>query len=234
MATGLCRARHCHDTCADQSKRPLVKHPQKFGCRGSTEIASKFPDARTFGFYTGKHSGITLCDVDDTKERVFADALDRHDPTPIHIAAAPASSTLSTIQRRASRVGHGEELKIDMLVRGLRIAPPGVGAKGQYEIIQGSLDDLDRLRSCAGSRIGLSRTGRGEHVGWSVGRSGRRTMRHYETARSSAYAQQRFWRAHGSHRSNPLRCQRLEEDGKGRELVRARKVTTNRSGPACW
>ena len=30
----------------------------------------------------GEHSGITLCDVDDTNERVFADALDRHGPTP--------------------------------------------------------------------------------------------------------------------------------------------------------
>ena len=36
-------------------------------------------------------------------------------------------------------------LPIDLLGAGLTIAPPSVVAKGQYEIIQGSLDDLDRL-----------------------------------------------------------------------------------------
>ena len=134
--------------CADQSKRPLVKHPQKFGCRGSTEIASKFPDARTFGFYTGEHSGITLCDVDDTNERIFADALDRHGPTPIHIRSG--SGKFHALyryngERRCIRPW-GKELKIDILgATGLCIAPPSMGAKGQYQIIQGSLDDLDRL-----------------------------------------------------------------------------------------
>ena len=42
---------------------------------------------------------------------------------------------------------------------GLAIAPPSIVAKGQYQIIQGHLDDLDRLRLCGslktGSPIGL-------------------------------------------------------------------------------
>jgi hypothetical protein len=32
----------------------------------------------------------------------------------------------------------------------LIIAPPSVAAKGQYEIIQGNLDDLDRLSVMSG------------------------------------------------------------------------------------
>ena len=36
-------------------------------------------------------------------------------------------------------------LPIDLLGAGLAIAPPSVVTKGQYQIIQGHLDDLDHL-----------------------------------------------------------------------------------------
>jgi primase-like protein len=39
----------------------------------------------------------------------------------------------------------GEDLPIDLLGAGLCIAPPSLVTKGQYEIIEGHLDDLDRL-----------------------------------------------------------------------------------------
>ena len=45
-------------------KKPLVEHPERFGCRGSAKIASKFPDASVFGFYAGERSRITVLDVD--------------------------------------------------------------------------------------------------------------------------------------------------------------------------
>ena len=46
-------------------------------------------------------------------------------------------------EKRAVRAWDG--LPIDLLGAGLAIAPPSIVAKGQYQIIQGHLDDLDRL-----------------------------------------------------------------------------------------
>jgi hypothetical protein len=128
------------------AKRPLVKQPQKFGCRGSTEIASKFPDATAFGFYNGPYSGITTLDADSTDERIFADALDRHGQTPIHVRSGSGNFQAwyrYNGERRMCPAWKGRP--IDLLGAGLTIAPPSVVAKGQYEIIQGHLDDLDRL-----------------------------------------------------------------------------------------
>jgi hypothetical protein len=134
--------------CIDRSKRPLIKHPDKFGCRASTEIASKFPDARTFGFYTGPRSGITVLDVDVANENILAAALDRHGSSPLIVRTG--SGKFHALYRhngeRRSIRPWGKELKIDILgATGLCIAPPSIGANGQYEIIEGSPDDLDRL-----------------------------------------------------------------------------------------
>jgi hypothetical protein len=129
-------------------KKPLVKNPQKFGVPASTEIATKFADATAFGYYTGRGSGITVLDVDSANENVLADAFGRHGPSPIivqtHSEKFPALYRHNG-ERRIIRPW-GEELEIDILgATGLCIAPPSVGAKGRYQIIEGSLDDLDRL-----------------------------------------------------------------------------------------
>ena len=52
-------------------------------------------------------------------------------------------SIVSTTRSGQFRAWDG--LPIDLLGAGLAIAPPSVVAKGQYQIIQGHLDDLDRL-----------------------------------------------------------------------------------------
>jgi Bifunctional DNA primase/polymerase, N-terminal/Primase C terminal 1 (PriCT-1) len=128
-------------------KKPLVLHPQKFGCKASAEIASKFPDAQAFGYYTGPQSGITVLDVDTPDESILAAALDRHGQTPLLVRTG--SEKFHALYRhngeRRSIRAWGKESPIDLLGGGLCIAPPSVVTKGQYEIIQGSLDDLDRL-----------------------------------------------------------------------------------------
>jgi hypothetical protein len=141
------------------SKRPLVRNPQKFGCPASAEIATKFPDAQTFGYYTGRKSGITVLDVDIADENVLATALDRHGPSPIIVRTG--SGKFHALYRhngeRRSIRPWGEELEIDILgATGLCIAPPSLGVKGQYQIIEGSLDDLASCRSCGGWRIGFT------------------------------------------------------------------------------
>jgi hypothetical protein len=129
-------------------KNPLVKNPQKFGRNGSASLAiSKFSDASAFGYYCGRRNGITVLDVDTTDEKVLADAMDKHGQSPIVVRTGSGKFHAlyrHNNERRAIRAW-GKEKPIDLLGAGLAIAPPSVVTKGQYQIIQGHLDDLDRL-----------------------------------------------------------------------------------------
>jgi len=49
-----------------REKRPLVKHPEKFGCKASAQIAQKFPEATALGFYAGSRNKRTVLDIDTT------------------------------------------------------------------------------------------------------------------------------------------------------------------------
>jgi len=141
-------------------KRPLVEHPQLFGCRGSTEIAAKpkFANATAFGFYAGPRSRLTVLDVDTTDERVLRDAMDRHGPTPL--ITRTGSGKFHALYRhsgekRSIRPWKAQDLPIDVLGAGLAIVPPSVTANGNYQIIEGSLDDLRRLPVMRGLDAGL-------------------------------------------------------------------------------
>ena len=132
----------------DGRKKPLVKHPERFGCRGSAEIAIKFPDASVFGFYAGEGSRITVLDVNVPDERVLRDALDRHGPTPFIVRTASGKFHglyRHNGEKRCSRPWKGQGLPIDLLGKGLAIAPPSITKNGDYRIVNGTLDDLDRL-----------------------------------------------------------------------------------------
>ena len=131
--------------CGD-NKVPLVKNPQKFGRDASREIANKFSDASAFGYYCGKRNGITVLDVDTTDERVLSDAMNRHGQTPIVVRTGSGKfHALYRFNNEKRAVRAWDGLPIDLLGAGLAIAPPSIVAKGQYQIIQGHLDDLDRL-----------------------------------------------------------------------------------------
>ena len=72
-------------------KRPSVRGYPRIGLRASAELASKFADAPGLGIMCGERSRVTVLDVDTTDERVLADALSRHGPTP-RLSARPAES----------------------------------------------------------------------------------------------------------------------------------------------
>jgi hypothetical protein len=127
-------------------KSPLVKHPDRFGREGSREIASKFPHAAAFGYYAGSRNGLTVLDCDSTDERVLANAMNRHGATPLVIRTASKKyHALYRHNRERRRIRPWRGLPIDLLGGGLCIAAPSVVAKGRYQIVEGSLDDLDRL-----------------------------------------------------------------------------------------
>jgi Bifunctional DNA primase/polymerase, N-terminal/Primase C terminal 1 (PriCT-1) len=127
-------------------KSPLVKHPERFGRDGSREIASKFPNAAAFGYYAGSRNGLTVLDCDSTDEHILADAMDRHGTTPLVIRTASGKyHALYRHNRERRRIRPWRGVPIDLLGGGLCIAAPSVVAKGRYQIVEGSLDDLDRL-----------------------------------------------------------------------------------------
>jgi Bifunctional DNA primase/polymerase, N-terminal len=106
----------------EEAKRPAVTNYGKVGLPGSAELASKrqFSDTDAFGFMTGP---LLVIRSGSGKFHAYY----RHNG-----------------ERRRIRPWRG--LPIDLLGSGgYVVAPPSKSAKGQYEIIQGNLDDLERL-----------------------------------------------------------------------------------------
>lgn len=127
------------------SKVPAVKGYLKVGLNASEQLAMKFPDNDAFGLAC-RRNRITVLDVDTPDERVLADGLARHGPTPFIVRSG--SGNFQAWYRHGGEkrwVRPDPERPIDVLGDGFVVAPPSVGSKGRYEIIQGSLDDLDRL-----------------------------------------------------------------------------------------
>jgi hypothetical protein len=130
----------------DANKRPMVSRYNKFGLAGSAKIASKFGHAPAIGFMCGRRSGVTVLDVDTTDERVLADAVDRHGNTPV--IARSGSGHFQAWYRHAGErrlIRPRRDVPIDILGGGFVIGPPSQVAKGSYQFIQGSLDDLASL-----------------------------------------------------------------------------------------
>jgi hypothetical protein len=128
------------------NKKPMVKHYSRFGLVGSTNIARRFADAPAIGLMCGKRNRLTVLDVDTADERVLADAVDRHGKTPIVIRTG--SGHFQAWYRHGGErrlIRPRPDVPIDILGGGLVVAPPSRVAKGSYEFIQGSLDDLDSL-----------------------------------------------------------------------------------------
>src|SRR5262245_54522314 len=136
----------------DGSKKPLVRNYQRIGTRAGATLTKRFGDAAAFGFVCGERSKITVLDVDDTDERVLADALERHGRTPL---------VVRTARRRfqAWYRWNGERRQIrpdpsrlvDILGGGVVVAPDSSAPHGQYQIIEGHLDDVGRLPTLATS-----------------------------------------------------------------------------------
>ena len=132
----------------NEEKRPRIKRWQKVGIKGSTELADKFTDAEALGFVTGKRSGVTILDIDTTDENVTADAITRHgEPLIITRTASGKHHLFYRYNGEGRRIRPWVGLEIDVLGdNGFAVAAPSKLIKGAYEIVQGHLDDLDRLK----------------------------------------------------------------------------------------
>ena len=129
-------------------KRPAVRGYPRIGLRASAELASKFVDAPALGFMCGRRSRVTVLDIDTCDERLLADALSRHGPTPIIVRTASGKWHAwyrHSNERRRIRPW-GDDLPIDLLGSGgFVIAPPSTTGRGSYEFIHGGLHDVTKL-----------------------------------------------------------------------------------------
>ncbi|ANM10379.1 MULTISPECIES: bifunctional DNA primase/polymerase [unclassified Rhizobium] len=132
-------------TVDDKRKKPAVKGYLKIGLPTSSQLALRFLAHEALGIAC-KRNRLTVLDVDTTDERELADGLARHGTTPFIVRSGSGH-----FQAWYRNGGEGRRIRpdparpVDILGDGYVVAPPSVGARGRYEIIQGSLDDLDRL-----------------------------------------------------------------------------------------
>jgi hypothetical protein len=135
-------------------KVPAITNYSRVGLRASGQLAEKerFRDADMLGFMCGAWNKLTLLDVDTTDENVLSDALTRHGTTPLIVRTASGKWHAwyrHNGERRWIRAW-GDDCPMDLLGGGVAVAPPSKIGRGTYEIIQGSLDDLDRLPKMGG------------------------------------------------------------------------------------
>jgi Bifunctional DNA primase/polymerase, N-terminal len=134
-------------------KAPATKGYLRTGLRGSAELAQKFQHADALGFACGPSSGITLVDVDTKDEKVLATALATYGETPV-ISRTASGGFHAWYRNNGERRRQIKPIPdIDILGGGMAVAPPSRVAKGNYEFIHGSLDDLDRLKPMPGGII---------------------------------------------------------------------------------
>jgi hypothetical protein len=135
-----------------KNKKPAVTGYQRIGLPGSAQLAERHGGASMLGYMTNARNRISVLDYDDTSEDGFADALNRHGGTPLKIRTA--SGKFHAIYRSNGEIRkirafgkYPDAPPVDILgIGGYVVAPPSeIPGKGTYQIIEGSLDDLDRL-----------------------------------------------------------------------------------------
>lgn len=133
-------------------KRPAVRGYLRTGLDRSRELARQFSSNDAFGFALGKPSGLTVLDIDSPDERVLADALDRHGKTPFIVRSGGHGHFQAWFKHNGERrsIRPDKTQPIDVLGGGYVVAPPSRGTNSNYEILQGSLDDLAGLPKLKG------------------------------------------------------------------------------------
>jgi len=127
-------------------KHPAIRGYNKVGLRGSEQLALNFIDAPALGFMCGPTSMVSVGDVDSTNDNFLADFLAHHGATPIIVRTASSKfHAWYKFNGELRRIRPWPNLPIDILGRGFVVAPPSNIKRGQYEFIQGSLYDIDRL-----------------------------------------------------------------------------------------
>jgi hypothetical protein len=132
---------------AVDGKKPAVRGYLETDERRSSQFALAFPDADAFGFACGPRSKLTIVDMDSTDEAIIAEGVKLFGESPLLWRTGGGKFAAAyRFNGEPRRIRPIPSLPIDLLgVRGFAVAPPSQGATRRYEIIKGSLADIDRL-----------------------------------------------------------------------------------------
>ena len=133
-------------------KVPAIAGYMKLGIRGSAALARKFYHADALGICCGRRTGLTVVDVDTADENVVGDVISLYGASPL-VAGTPSGGhhvfyRHDGQERRQIRTAphwRTRNIPVDVLGNGFVVAPPSRGPKGQYQFVQGTLDDLNGL-----------------------------------------------------------------------------------------
>jgi Bifunctional DNA primase/polymerase, N-terminal/Primase C terminal 1 (PriCT-1) len=126
-------------------KKPAIRRWNKITLAGSRTLAERFQKSDTFGFQLGSVSRITALDVDTHDEGILADALSEHGETNVIVRTGGGYHAYYRHNGERRHIRPYHDKPIDILGGGFIVAPPSIAAKGDYQLIAGTLDDLADL-----------------------------------------------------------------------------------------
>jgi Bifunctional DNA primase/polymerase, N-terminal len=131
------------------TKTPAVRGYDRVGAQGARQLAMKFPNATAAGFVAGRRNRLSVIDIDSPDDRLVAEIEARFGETPLQVVTPSGGRHL--YYRHAGEARRIRPLPyVDILGGGHVVAALSVVARGRYEIVRGSLDDLAFLPTMRG------------------------------------------------------------------------------------
>jgi hypothetical protein len=137
------------DATEEVKRGPLVKHYGRMGLRASRQIALRFPEAPGIAAMAGKRNRFTIVDIDErgpAGERLLADVQSQFGKSKVVVRTGSGGFHCYYLYNGEARKIRPDPGKpIDLIGDGPIVLPPSRGIGGNYEIIQGHLEDLTAL-----------------------------------------------------------------------------------------
>jgi hypothetical protein len=125
-------------------KKPAVRAYDRIGAPYSAQLAMKFADATAAGFVAGRRNRLTIVDIDSTDHRLVDEVERLLGPSPLRVATPSGGWHL--YYRHAGEPRSIRPLPdVDLLGGGPVVCIGSQTPKGRYQIVRGTIDDLERL-----------------------------------------------------------------------------------------
>ena len=137
------------DATGEVKRGPLVSHYNRMGLQASRQMALRFRDAPGLAAMAGARNRLTVIDIDEcgaAGERLLADVQRQFGGSKVVVRTG--SGGFHAYYRHS---GEGRKIRpdprkpIDLIGGGPIVLPPSRGFRGNYEIIDGHVDDLAAL-----------------------------------------------------------------------------------------
>ena len=169
-------------------KTPAVRAYNRIGAPYSAQLAMKFKTAEAAGFVAGRRNRLTIVDIDSTDRRLVDEMERMLGRSPLHVQT-PSGGWHAYFR-------HDDEPRqirvlpnVDLLGGGNVVAAGSRTPRGRYQIVRGTLEDLDQLPRMLAS---AAQTGRRARAGRETEqRAVRVPARHRRTLRRHGRASRR-------------------------------------------